>query len=123
MKRILFCELCPFTYRLSMEKEILKRHLRDFFGKTLFAQERTQDLLPVVVYHHKSLIQPRFGCHPYRRSADSTWGDLLRMEAGRKDDGAQGLQGGTDNRKGAAVAGHRWRIMPAVEPDTLDGAP
>ena len=38
---MLFCELCPFTYRLSMEKEILKRHLRDFFGKTLFAQERT----------------------------------------------------------------------------------
>ena len=34
---MLFCELCPFTYRLSMEKEILKRHLRDFFGKTLFA--------------------------------------------------------------------------------------
>ena len=41
MKRILFCELCPFTYRLSMEKEILKRHLRDFFGKTLFASIST----------------------------------------------------------------------------------
>ena len=24
MARKLFCELCPFTYRLSMEKEILK---------------------------------------------------------------------------------------------------
>ena len=61
MKRILFCELCPFTYRLSMEKEILKRHLRDFFGRTLFARERTQDLLPVIVYQHKSLIRRRLG--------------------------------------------------------------
>ena len=61
MKRILFCELCPFTYRLSMEKEILKRHLRDFFGKTLFAREQTQDLLPVIVYQHKSLIRRRLG--------------------------------------------------------------
>ena len=61
MKRILFCELCPFTYRLSMEKEILKRHLRDFFGRTLFARERTQDLLPVIVYQHKSLIRRKLG--------------------------------------------------------------
>ena len=30
---MLFCELCPFTYRLSMEKEILKRHLRDFSAR------------------------------------------------------------------------------------------
>ena len=44
-----------------MEKEILKRHLRDFFGKTLFARERTQDLLPVIVYQHKSLIRRRLG--------------------------------------------------------------
>jgi vancomycin resistance protein VanW len=40
---------------LGVGKDIL------FFGKTLFAQERTQDLLPVVVYHHKSLIRRRLG--------------------------------------------------------------
>lgn len=47
MKRKLFCEISPFTYRLSVEKEILKRHLRDFIGKTPFAHERTEEPLPV----------------------------------------------------------------------------
>ena len=57
MKRILFCELCPFAYRLSTEKEILKRHLKDTLHKTRFAHERTQDSLPVVVYRHNSLLR------------------------------------------------------------------
>ncbi|MBQ6377374.1 MAG: VanW family protein [Prevotella sp.] len=61
MKRKLFCEICPFTYRLSMEKEILKRHLRDFLGGARFAKDRTQDPLPVLVYQHKSLIRRRLG--------------------------------------------------------------
>ena len=61
MRRILFCELCPFTYRLSMEKEIMKRHLRDFLGKTRFAKVRTEEPLPVLVYDHKSLIRRRLG--------------------------------------------------------------
>ena len=61
MKRKLFCEISPFTYRLSMEKEILKRHLRDLFQKTSFAKERTENSLPVLVYQHKSLIRRRLG--------------------------------------------------------------
>ena len=61
MKRILFCEICPFTYRLSMEKEILKRHLKDFLHETRFARERTENSLPVLVYQHKSLIRRRLG--------------------------------------------------------------
>lgn len=61
MKRKLFCEICPFTYRLSMEKEILKRHLKDFLHKTRFARERTEDSLPILVYQHKSLIRRRLG--------------------------------------------------------------
>ena len=61
MKRKLFCEICPFTYRLSMEKEILKRHLKDFLHKTRFAKERTEDSLPVLIYQHKSLIRRRLG--------------------------------------------------------------
>ncbi len=61
MKRKLFCEICPFTYRLSTEKEILKRHMRDFFGDTHFARERTETSLPVLVYQHKSLIRRRLG--------------------------------------------------------------
>ena len=61
MKRILFCEICPFAYRLSTEKEILKRHLKDTLHKTRFAHQRTQDSLPVVVYRHNSLIRRRLG--------------------------------------------------------------
>lgn len=61
MKRKLFCEISPFTYRLSMEKEILKRHLKDLLRKTLFAKERTEVPLPVLVYRHNSLIRRRLG--------------------------------------------------------------
>ena len=61
MKRKLFCELCPFTYRLSVEKEIMKRHLRDLLQKTRFAKERTTDSLPILVYRHNSLIRRRLG--------------------------------------------------------------
>ena len=61
MKRILFCEISPFTYRLSMEKEIMKRHLRDFLRKTPFATQRTEEPLPVQVYRHNSLIRRRLG--------------------------------------------------------------
>ena len=61
MERKLFCEISPFTYRLSMEKEILKRHIQDMLRKTLFAKERTEESLPVVVYRHNSLIRRRLG--------------------------------------------------------------
>ena len=61
MERKLFCEISPFTYRLSMEKEILKRHVQDLLRKTQFARERTAESLPVVVYRHNSLIRRRLG--------------------------------------------------------------
>ena len=61
MGRKLFCEISPFTYRLSMEKEILKRHVQDLLRKTRFARERTMEELPVVVYRHNSLIRRRLG--------------------------------------------------------------
>ena len=61
MSRKLFCELCPFTYRLSMEKEILKRNLQDRLHKTAFARRRDENSLPVVIYRHNSLIRRRLG--------------------------------------------------------------
>ena len=61
MKRKLFCEISPFTYRLSMEKEILKRHLKDYRQKTRFAKERTETSLPALIYRHSSLIRRRLG--------------------------------------------------------------
>ena len=61
MERKLFCEISPFTYRLSMEKEILKRQLKDRLQRIPFAKERSATPLPVVVYRHNSLIRRRLG--------------------------------------------------------------
>ena len=61
MARKLFCEISPFTYRLSMEKEIMKRHLKDLFQKNRFAGKRTAETLPHVIFQHKSLIRRRLG--------------------------------------------------------------
>lgn len=44
-----------------MEKEILKRHLRDLRAHTAFAKKRTNDPLPTLVYRHASLIRRRLG--------------------------------------------------------------
>lgn len=61
MERKLFCEISPFTYRLSMEKEILKRHMRDIFRNTHFAKESTDAVFPILIYRHNSLIRRRLG--------------------------------------------------------------
>ena len=58
---MLFCEISPFTYRISMEKEILKRRIKDMLSGTRFAKKRDQASLPVVVYRHSSLIRRRLG--------------------------------------------------------------
>ena len=61
MSRKQFCEISPLTYRISTEKEILKRHVKDLLHKTTFAHERTDTSLPVMVYSHNSLIRRRLG--------------------------------------------------------------
>ncbi len=60
-KRKLFCEISPFTYWLSTEKEILKRHLHDTLSHVHFAAKREDESLPVIVYRHTSLIRRRLG--------------------------------------------------------------
>lgn len=44
-----------------MEKEILKRHLKDLIHKTDFARKREESSLPVLIYKHNSLIRRRLG--------------------------------------------------------------
>lgn len=61
MKRKLFCEISPLTYKISVEKNILQRKLRDLLARERFAQTRSPRLLPTVVYSHKSLIRRRLG--------------------------------------------------------------
>lgn len=62
MKRKLFCEISPLTYKISVEKNIFMRRLSDLFNmKVRFASEKSNEPLPVRVYSHKSLIRRRLG--------------------------------------------------------------
>lgn len=56
-KRKLFCEISPFTYKISAKKEILKRNLVDKLSNTNFADTKSDVLLPIVIKKHKSLIR------------------------------------------------------------------
>ena len=46
---MLFCEMNPLFYAISVRKEILKRNIGDLFGEAVFAKEKSADLLPVTV--------------------------------------------------------------------------
>ena len=61
MGRKLFCEISPTTYKISMEKNILQRHLKDFFSKEHFARKKSNEPLPVIIKKHNSLIRRRLG--------------------------------------------------------------
>lgn len=50
---MLFCEICPATYAISLKKEICKRHIRDLLSNGRFAVKMTADRLPVVVSAHR----------------------------------------------------------------------
>lgn len=56
MARKLFCELGPMCYEISLQKEIFKRHLQDFFSPIHFAKDKSTDNLPCLVKNHFSLI-------------------------------------------------------------------
>lgn len=61
MSRRLFCEISPFTYYLSAQKEIALRKLKNRRMRAAFAREKQQEKLPVCVYKHASLIRRRLG--------------------------------------------------------------
>ena len=64
MKRRLFCEISPLTYRISMLKCIVLRHIKNLLGVIFgmrFASEKTEEKLPVLLYRHSSLIRRRLG--------------------------------------------------------------
>ena len=60
MKRKLFCEISPLTYKISMYKCITIRHLKNIFTKEKFAQTKGEPL-PIIVYKHNSLIRRKLG--------------------------------------------------------------
>lgn len=59
--RKLFCEISPFTYKISVKKNVLLRKLRDLFSKECFAKKKMKEKLPVLVYKHTSLIRRKLG--------------------------------------------------------------
>lgn len=56
MARKLFCELCPACYRISYEKEIIKRHIKNLFGKEKIAKTRINTEFPETAKSHTSLL-------------------------------------------------------------------
>ena len=61
MKRKLFCEISPLTYRISTEKGILLRKLQDAASGEHFAQKKSDEPLPYVICTHRSLIRRKLG--------------------------------------------------------------
>ena len=61
MKRKLFCEISPLTYKISIEKNILLRNIKDIFSKETFAKEKLEEKLPITIYKHNSLIRRKLG--------------------------------------------------------------
>lgn len=59
MRRRLFCEISPFTYEISLRKEIIKRHIRNIFSKDKIAKRRLDKPFPFIVKSHGSVIVRR----------------------------------------------------------------
>lgn len=61
MSRKLFCELGPFAYKLSVLKCILFRRIRWIINRKRYAGSFSSELLPNLIYEHKSLIRRKLG--------------------------------------------------------------
>ena len=53
-REILFCDISPLTYQISVQKENLKKMLGDLKRRERFAKRRTKELLPCVAASHRS---------------------------------------------------------------------
>ncbi len=61
MRKKLFCEINPVTYKISVMKCRFLRYLVWLFGGKKYAHAFSEERLPVVVYKHKSLIRRKLG--------------------------------------------------------------
>lgn len=50
----LFCDINPTCYAISLKKEIIKRHIKNFFGKEKYAKTISQEKLPNTVASYSS---------------------------------------------------------------------
>ncbi len=56
MKRKLFCEICPLTYKISVCKEIIFRKLKDMFSNEKIASEKSDSKLEYIIKSHRSVV-------------------------------------------------------------------
>lgn len=61
MKRRLFCEISPFTYKLSVLKCRTVKRIKNILSGQKFAREKSDEKLPLVIYKHSSLIRRTLG--------------------------------------------------------------
>lgn len=53
-KRKQFCDIHPICYKIAIQKEIVRRHLKDFFSKDKIAKEKSTEKLPFVIHSFRS---------------------------------------------------------------------
>ena len=64
-ERVLFCDINPTTYAISVQKEVIRRDLKDLIHPIRLASERRDTPLPVLVYSHDNgLIKRGKGIDP-----------------------------------------------------------
>ena len=58
-KRRLFCEISPLCYKISLIKEYILRDIKDIFSGEKIAKLHSEDVLPVTVKSHRSVMLRR----------------------------------------------------------------
>lgn len=61
VKRRLFCEISPLTFRISRQKCIFLRKLKDICSGQRFAKDKSLSPLSHLIYRHSSLIRRKLG--------------------------------------------------------------
>ncbi len=56
MKRRLFCDISPACYKISVEKEIMLRNIKNLLSKEKIAKTRLNEELPNIVKGHSSIL-------------------------------------------------------------------
>ncbi|MGN1132921.1 MAG: VanW family protein [Oscillospiraceae bacterium] len=56
MERKLFCDICPAFYEISLRKEIIKRHIKNFLSNEKFANSYNYTPLPNIAKSHTSIL-------------------------------------------------------------------
>ncbi|HIY19079.1 MAG TPA: VanW family protein [Candidatus Blautia avistercoris] len=58
-RKRLFCEINPTCYAIALQKEIIKRHIKNFLGREKFAKTVQKQKLPNLVSSHSSNLIKR----------------------------------------------------------------